>query len=77
MKKVLSLVAIGVFCCLLAAGVTGFYTDSKSDDKKKDCFGYTIIEAGKGIDCNGDTINLVRKQGFVELTSKKTNKNPV
>jgi hypothetical protein len=77
MKKVLSLVAIGVFCCILVAGVSIYTSDAASQEKKKDCFGYTIIEAGKGIDCNGDTINLVRKQGFVELTSSKTRKNPV
>lgn len=33
---------------------------------KKACIGYTIIEASKGIDCNGDTIKLVRTAGFYE-----------
>jgi len=33
---------------------------------KKNCVGYTIIEASKGIDCNGDTIKLVRTAGFYE-----------
>lgn len=33
---------------------------------KKACFGYTIIEDSKGVDCNGDTIKLVRTAGFYE-----------
>ena len=31
--------------------------------EKKPCAGYTIIEFGKGIDCNGDTIKLVKVPG--------------
>ncbi len=31
---------------------------------KKHCVGYVIIEAGKGIDCNGDTLKLVNKGGY-------------
>jgi hypothetical protein len=27
------------------------------------CKGYTIIEFGKGIDCNGDTVKLVKVKG--------------
>ncbi|MBT1701925.1 hypothetical protein [Chryseosolibacter indicus] len=27
---------------------------------KKKCVGYTIIEFGKGVDCNGDTVKLVK-----------------
>lgn len=30
------------------------------------CRGYTVIEAGKGVDCNGDTVKLVKKNGFYE-----------
>lgn len=33
---------------------------------QKSCTGYTIIEFDKGIDCHGDTIKLVRKNGFAE-----------
>jgi hypothetical protein len=36
---------------------------------KKKCFGYTIIEFGKGIDCNGDTVKLVRKNGVQVLAT--------
>ena len=34
---------------------------------KKKCLGYTIIEFGKGVDCNGDTVKLVRKNGIQVL----------
>jgi hypothetical protein len=34
---------------------------------KKKCLGYTIIEFGKGIDCNGDTIKLAKVRGGQEL----------
>jgi hypothetical protein len=37
---------------------------------KKHCAGYTIIEAGLGIDCNGDTVKLVKKYGYYELASR-------
>lgn len=33
---------------------------------KRSCTGYTIIEYDKAIDCHGDTIALVRKNGFAE-----------
>lgn len=32
----------------------------------KRCVGYTIIEYDKGIDCYGDTVVLIRKNGFAE-----------
>jgi hypothetical protein len=35
--------------------------------KKKPCYGYTIIEFGKGINCNGDTIKLEKVMGGQEL----------
>lgn len=33
---------------------------------KRSCTGYTIIEYDKAIDCQGDTIALVRKNGFAQ-----------
>lgn len=69
MKRVLSLVAVCGFLCLMMIGADFRFNESSSKREKRKCFGYTIIEAGKGIDCNGDTIRLVRKQGYVELAS--------
>jgi hypothetical protein len=37
---------------------------------KKKCIGYTIIEFGKGIDCNGDTVVLQKVQGGQVLARK-------
>ncbi len=34
---------------------------------KKFCSGYTIIEAGLGVDCHGDTVKLVKNHGYYEL----------
>lgn len=36
----------------------------------EDCAGYTIIEYDKGIDCRGDTIRLVRRNGFAERAAR-------
>ena len=35
-------------------------SDMPTAPRKKPCYGYTIIEFGKGIDCNGDTVKLVK-----------------
>jgi hypothetical protein len=36
---------------------------------KKHCAGYTVLEAGLGVDCNGDTVKLIKKYGYYELAS--------
>lgn len=33
---------------------------------KKNCVGYVVLEAGKGLDCNGDTLKLVKRHGYYE-----------
>jgi hypothetical protein len=35
--------------------------------EKKPCYGYTIIEFGKGINCDGDTVRLIKVNGGQEL----------
>lgn len=35
--------------------------------EKKPCYGYTIIEFGKGINCDGDTVKLIKIDGGQEL----------
>ena len=37
---------------------------------KKKCVGYTIVEFGKGVDCNGDTVKLVRVNGVQVLAAQ-------
>lgn len=58
MKKYISLAGIAVLFCLLMTGAD-FRTSNYSSETriKKNC-GYTIIEAGKGVDCYGDTIAI-------------------
>lgn len=42
--------------------------DAETSVKKKNaCYGYTIVEFGKGIDCNGDTVKLAKINGVQEL----------
>ncbi|HTE33230.1 MAG TPA: hypothetical protein VK666_22760 [Chryseolinea sp.] len=59
---------------ILAVGLLGFMVigadqrSSAPESKvaKKSCSGYTVIESTKGIDCNGDTIRLIRTAGFYQ-----------
>lgn len=37
---------------------------------KSHCTGYTIIEYGKAINCQGDTIALVYPNGFAEASAR-------
>ena len=38
---------------------------------KKSCTGYEVIEVDKGIDCHGDTIRLIKKNGFFEIAANQ------
>ena len=42
------------------------YKSAGADTAKKHCKGYSVIEVDKGIDCNGDTIKLVKINGYFE-----------
>jgi hypothetical protein len=45
----------------------GAHQSSSSEAQKTPpCVGYSVIEADKGIDCNGDTIKLVKVNGFFQ-----------
>jgi hypothetical protein len=71
MKKVLLLFTIiTMLVALIGADIRR--TDSTNvpvQPRKKKCLGYTIIEFGKGVDCNGDTLKLVRVNGVQVLAS--------
>ena len=72
MKRVLIVLTL-VGCILIV--VTGFdflpYTSQQQQEAepKKACKGYVVLEAGKGINCNGDTIKLTKKHGFFEVAA--------
>ena len=60
---------------VLAGALFGFIAaDTRSVEEtspaiivsRKPCYGYTIIEFGKGIDCHGDTVKLVKVKGGQE-----------
>ena len=71
MKKLLSLVAICVIFCLTMSGADFFSRGSAAVELKLHCGGYTIVEAGKGIDCHGDTVQLVKKNGYYQLAMSR------
>lgn len=65
---------------MLLAGVT-FHgpvesTPVVTTKKYKPSCGYTIIEFGIGIDCNGDTVRIMRTNG-AQVLSKTDERQPV
>jgi hypothetical protein len=69
MKKIiLSFLLVAVFIVLLGANFRRNESSNVAVEiPKKKCLGYTIIEFGKGLDCNGDTLKLVRVNGVQVL----------
>jgi hypothetical protein len=72
MKKVgLILAVLCVLVVLIGADIRGRdTTTSAAAAPKKFCKGYTIIEFGKAVDCNGDTLRLVKVDGGQEIGKK-------
>ncbi len=64
MKKLALYISAGSVCLIALMGAD--YRTKPVTQNKKTCTGYTIIEFDKGIDCHGDTIRLVRKNGFAQ-----------
>jgi hypothetical protein len=69
MKKILLLFSIIVMVVVLVGADIRRkkQVESASLIDKKPCYGYTIIEFGKGINCDGDTVKLVKVNGGQEL----------
>lgn len=65
MKKILLLFSLVLtLVVLLGTDIRRQKENSVTEaEEKRPCYGYTIIEFGKGIDCNGDTIRLVKIKG--------------
>lgn len=57
--------AVAILMLLLTGASQKEYATSTITPKKF-CRGYTVIEADKGIDCYGDTIRLVKTNGYFE-----------
>ena len=65
MKRLLFLLTLGLFA-FLVLGADHRVAQIPEKISKKACKGYTVIEASKGVDCNGDTIKLVKVSGFYQ-----------
>lgn len=69
MKRII--VTTSILCSAAFFLIGADYKSKKVETPKpeKHCSGYTIIEAGLGVDCHGDTVRLVKRSGFYELAS--------
>jgi len=65
MKRLLFLLTLGLFA-FLVIGADDREAQIPAKSPKRACTGYTVIEASKGVDCNGDTIKLVKVSGFYQ-----------
>ena len=65
MKRFLFLLTLGLFA-FMVIGADQRETQISAAPLKRACKGYTVIEASKGVDCNGDTIRLVKVSGFYQ-----------
>jgi hypothetical protein len=73
-KVVMTLAVLIVLVVLIGADIRRKDTTSNAPaiPTKKPCYGYTIIEFGKGINCNGDTVKLVKvSNGGQELVKDR------
>ena len=57
---VLSIILI--VAMILGAGAKQFPAHTRK--KSQACVGFTVIEAGKGVNCYGDTIRLAKTNGY-------------
>ena len=64
--------AIAVLLLMMATG-SGFNAlpEPLEQPAKKQCFGYTVLANNKGLNCKGDTITLVKRNGFFQIASLK------
>ena len=63
---VLTIALISVLLIMSTASFRSIPSFMKNERPRKACVGYTIVAFDKGVDCHGDTITLVRKNGFAE-----------
>lgn len=68
-KVVLTPAVLLMLVVLIGADIRGRETTTTTP--KKFCKGYTIIEFGKAIDCNGDTLRLVKVNGGQQILKEQ------
>ena len=59
---------LAIFIMFLLTGAN--YKDSPKTIVKEHCMGYSVIEADMGVDCHGDTIKLMKVNGYFERAGK-------
>jgi hypothetical protein len=71
MKRVVFTVAVLLCFTMMMTGmdIRTLVKVRENGKAKKNCVGYTIIEADKGIDCYGDTVKLTKVHGYYEVVS--------
>jgi hypothetical protein len=65
MKRLWAVLTLGLIA-FLVIGADQTHLDLQSKIKRRVCRGYTVIADSKGIDCNGDTLRLMRAGGFYQ-----------
>ena len=72
MKKLfmMVLVVLCLFVFVGASGIGDFPSFLEPAGRTPQCTGYTIIEYGKGVNCQGDTIALHYPNGFAQVASR-------
>lgn len=68
MKRVL-FILVFVVATILTYGGFASLGEKVVKQPRRSCTGYEVIEAGKGINCYGDTIKLTKKSGFYEVAT--------
>lgn len=71
MKKIVFLLCVVVMAMMFGAASIPAGLRVKQVPKKSSACGYRIIEFGVGLNCNGDTVKLVRSMGFQRLASQE------
>lgn len=73
MKKIVSFLAVAALVVLMATGSSFNALPEVPTERavKQQCFGYTVLENSKGLNCKGDTITLVKRNGFFQIASLK------
>jgi len=66
MKRIAILTGVIVCLVALVAGADFAPALPETTQPKEDCVGYTVVEAGVGVNCHGDTIRLTKRYGYYE-----------
>jgi hypothetical protein len=72
MKKILSTTILMICMIVMVSGTD--LVKHPLVKTGKNCFGYTILEAGKGINCSGDTIALKTTYGYYKIITSQLKK---